>query len=106
MAHRGSEAVMERTNSRVSEPRVEREEQGIVLDPLTSYLDEMKAHRVPTAQEEREFAKGIEQLEIAHWQALLSYAPALPVIRAALKPHLREPKELVALRKVSAGARP
>ena len=94
---------MERTNSRVSEPRAQ-SEQGIARDPLASYLDEMKAHPVPSAQEELEFAKRIEQLEIGHWQVLLSYGPALAAIRAAVKPHMREPRELAALGKLG-GAR-
>jgi RNA polymerase primary sigma factor len=67
-------------------------------DPLAQYLDEMKAHSVPSAKEERLFAAQIEELEIAHWRELLSYAPALATIRAALKPHMREPKALVVLR--------
>jgi RNA polymerase primary sigma factor len=67
-------------------------------DPLAQYLDEMKAHSVPSAKDEQAFAARIEELEIAHWRALLSYAPALVSIRTALKPFMREPKELAALR--------
>jgi RNA polymerase primary sigma factor len=67
-------------------------------DPLARYLDEMKAHSVPSAKEELAFATQVEELEIAHWRELLSYGPALVTIRAALKPHMGEPKALAQLR--------
>lgn len=75
----------------------QREQASEPLDTLQLYLDEMKAHPVPTAQEERAFAERIEALEIAHWQALLSYAPARAVARGAIKPHMGEPREFATL---------
>jgi RNA polymerase primary sigma factor len=98
MAQKGSDSVIVHVaQAEEREERRGREETSVPLDPLSSYLDEMKAFPVPSAQEELAFAKRIEELEIAHWQALLSYAPARAAIRAALKPHLREPKELASL---------
>ncbi|HEX6242148.1 MAG TPA: sigma-70 family RNA polymerase sigma factor [Polyangiales bacterium] len=59
----------------------------------------MKTHAVPDAERERQYAQRIEELELAHWCELLSHAPALPIVRAALKDHMREPRELAAMRK-------
>lgn len=69
-------------------------------DLLTQYFGEMKAHPVPSAAEELALARRVAELEVAHWQALLGHVPALETIRVALKPHLREPRELAALRKL------
>jgi RNA polymerase primary sigma factor len=70
-------------------------------DPLSSYLDEMKAYRVLTAEQEIAFAREIERLEIVRWQVLLAHGPALDSVRRALKPHLREPRELAQLRQLA-----
>jgi RNA polymerase primary sigma factor len=106
MAQKGSKDVsvrMAQTEER--EERSVRAEASAPFDPFSRYLDEMKAYPVPSAQEELAFAKRIEELEIAHWQALLSYPPARAAIRTALKPHLREPKEFAALCKSAASAK-
>src|SRR5688572_13051191 len=74
-------------------------EQSQERDLLGMYLEEMKTHAVPDAERERQYAQRIEELELAHWSELLAHTPALPVIRAALKEHMREPRELSAMRK-------
>jgi RNA polymerase primary sigma factor len=83
--------------------RAEVEEQSQERDLLGMYLEEMKTHAVPDAARERQFAQRIEELELAHWSELLAHAPALPAIRAALKEHMREPRELAAMRKPAGG---
>jgi RNA polymerase primary sigma factor len=82
-------------------PSPEREQQK---DLFARYLNEMKAYSVPNAEQEIALARRVAAQEVLHWQALLSHAPALPVIRAALKEHVREPKELAALRKPAEAA--
>jgi RNA polymerase primary sigma factor len=81
---------------------------GSARDPLTQYFGEMKGHPVLGAADELALAQQIEQLEVACWQALLAHGPALTPVCGALRPHLREPRELAALRKqvgASRGAR-
>jgi RNA polymerase primary sigma factor len=80
---------------------IESERQGKERDLMGRYLEEMKAHQVPDAEQEREYARRIEAAEIVHWRELLSSPAALAPIRAALKPYLREPRELGALRRRS-----
>jgi RNA polymerase primary sigma factor len=42
-------------------------------------------------EQEQSLARDIEALEIAHWRALLSYAPALPTVARAVATHLPRP---------------
>ena len=69
-------------------------------DSLSKYFGDMQAFDVLDAKEEIALAQRIEALEIAHFHALLAHAPALDVIVKTLKPHMRLPKEVDALRKL------
>jgi RNA polymerase primary sigma factor len=61
----------------------------------------MQAYDVLDAEQEVALAQRIEALEIAHFKALFAYAPALETIVATLKPHMRLPKEVEALKKLA-----
>jgi RNA polymerase primary sigma factor len=75
-------------------------EPGPARDPLSRYLDDLQACKVLGADQEVAMAERIEQLEIAHFKALLSYAPAFDTVVAALRPHFTVPREVLALRKL------
>jgi RNA polymerase primary sigma factor len=67
-------------------------------DTLQRYFEDLHAYSLLDAKQERAMAQRIEELEIAHYEALLSYAPALGAVQAALRPHLQLPRELTGLR--------
>jgi RNA polymerase primary sigma factor len=68
-------------------------------DPLSVYLDSLQHCTVLDPSQEVAIAERIEELEIAHFKALLSYPPALDTVVVALRRHLRVPREVQALRK-------
>lgn len=69
---------------------------------LSRYFREMATHQVLTPQAEIDAAKEVERVEIAYWEALLSYVPAFDTIDRVLTEHLEEtPEALVSLRKLS-----
>lgn len=69
---------------------------------LEQYFGDVQSTSMLTVAQETELAKQIEQLETAYWTALLSYAPALDVVLAALARHVEErPAKLEALRKLA-----
>jgi RNA polymerase primary sigma factor len=72
---------------------------------LHAYFGELKHHNVLTPKQELEMAEDIERLEIAHWESLLAFAPALPIVCNAIKEHCEVPSELVRLRKQRVGAK-
>jgi RNA polymerase primary sigma factor len=78
--------------------------QGSGADPLSRYLDELQGCKVLDPSQEIAMAARVEELEIAHFKALLSYPPALDTVIAALEPHLKVPREVLALRKPARGA--
>jgi RNA polymerase primary sigma factor len=81
----------------------EMERQGGGDSTLSRYFREMASHRVLTPQEEIEAAKEVERLEIAYWEALLSYPPALETVAATIERHVRTHSlpELAVLRKLA-----
>jgi RNA polymerase primary sigma factor len=84
----------------------ELERQGAGDSTLSRYFREMATHRVLTPQEEIAAAQQVERLEIAYWQALLSYPAALETVAAVLDKHLEEPpSELQQLRKMARNAK-
>ncbi|MDH5675657.1 MAG: sigma-70 family RNA polymerase sigma factor [Myxococcales bacterium] len=69
---------------------------------LSKYFREMAQHRVLTPQEEVEAALTVERLEIAYWEALLSYVPAFETVASVLERCLEEAApEVAQLRKVA-----
>ncbi|MBW2546695.1 MAG: hypothetical protein JRE82_05560 [Deltaproteobacteria bacterium] len=76
------------------------ERQGAGDSTLTRYFREMIGHRVLTPQEEIEAAKQVERLEIAYWEALLSYPSCFEsVARFASSARARNPKSSASDRK-------
>jgi len=61
------------------------ERQGAGDSTLTRYFREMIGHRVLTPQEEIEAAKQVERLEIAYWEALLSYPACFESVAAVIE---------------------
>jgi RNA polymerase primary sigma factor len=76
-----------------------------VRDPLDRYLDDLQACSVLGPAQEIAMAERIEQLEIEHFEALLSHAPALDTLVAALAAHMEVPREVHALRKLTGSGR-
>ncbi len=73
---------------------------------LSRYFREMATHRVLTPQEEVEAAQRVERLEIAYWEALLSYPPAFETVACELDGYLEEPlPEVAQLRKLVKSAK-
>ena len=78
------------------------ERQGAGDSTLTRYFREMIGHRVLTPQEEIEAAKQVERLEIAYWEALLSYPPCFESVAAVIEARVEDQPlpELASLRKL------
>jgi len=73
---------------------------------LSMYFREMARHKVMTPKEEVAAAIEVQELEIAYWQALLSYPAAFETVAACLERVLEEPlTELPALRKIAKAAK-
>jgi RNA polymerase primary sigma factor len=70
---------------------------------LSRYFREMAGHRVLTPQEEIEAARDVERREIAYWEALFAYPPALATVSAVIQQHLGDeaPAELTVLRRMA-----
>jgi RNA polymerase primary sigma factor len=83
------------------------ERQGAGDSTLTRYFREMIGHRVLTPQEEIEAAKQVERLEIAYWEALLSYPPCFESVAAVLEARVQDQPlpELASLRKLGKSAK-
>jgi RNA polymerase primary sigma factor len=65
---------------------------------LAQYFGSLEGIPLLTKQQEQSLAREIEQRELEHWQALLSYRPALEVVIGALDPALaRRARKLDAL---------
>jgi RNA polymerase primary sigma factor len=80
----------------------EMEREGNGDSTLSRYFREMASHRVLTPQEEIEAAKEVERLEIAYWEALLSYPPAFEIVASTIERFVeRPPAELAVLRKLA-----
>jgi RNA polymerase primary sigma factor len=97
--HARGKSAIDHDKSSVPERPVRRAPAADPQDSLQQYFGDLKQHDVLSAQEELAMAQEIERLEIGHWHALLTYAPALPLIAAAVKEHVIVPNELVRLRK-------
>ncbi len=71
---------------------------------LSRYFHDMSIHRVLTPEQEVSAAIEVERLEIAYWQALLSYPPAYAAVAQVLESCLETvPKEVRELSKLSKG---
>jgi len=83
------------------------ERQGAGDSTLTRYFREMIGHRVLTPQEEIEAAKQVERLEIAYWEALLSYPSCFESVAAVIEARVDEQPlpELASLRKLCKSAK-
>jgi len=83
------------------------ERQGAGDSTLTRYFREMIGHRVLTPQEEIEAAKRVERLEIAYWEALLSYPPCFETVGTIIELRVedRQLPEIAALRKLCRSAK-
>ncbi|MFW6087048.1 MAG: sigma-70 family RNA polymerase sigma factor [Myxococcota bacterium] len=97
-ASRKSEDVTEPTkeqlkkaDSEAQKALKELERQGAGDSTLSRYFREMATHRVLTPQEEIAAAKEVERLEIAYWQALLSYPAALETVLQVIEKNIEEP---------------
>jgi len=76
-------------------------------DSLQHYVSEIQSHDLLKGPEELQIARDIEELELAHWQALLSYPEALSRVVDAVTPHLpKQPAGLPALVKLSQAPKP
>jgi len=99
--NRASERVTRAHDRAKQQPRDQ--SQGQERDPLSRYLDDLQSCTVLAPSQEIAMAERVEALEIAHFKVLLSYAPALGTVVAALAPHLTVPREVLALRKLGHG---
>jgi RNA polymerase primary sigma factor len=83
------------------------ERQGAGDSTLTRYFREMIGHRVLTPQEEIEAAKRVERLEIAYWEALLSYPPCFETVGNVIEKRVEDQQlpEIAALRKLCRSAK-
>ncbi len=83
------------------------ERQGAGDSTLTRYFREMIGHRVLTPQEEIEAAKQVERLEIAYWEALLSYPSCFESVAAVIEARVKEEPlpEIASLRKLCKSAK-
>ncbi|HSN82963.1 MAG TPA: sigma-70 family RNA polymerase sigma factor [Polyangiales bacterium] len=83
------------------------ERQGAGDSTLTRYFREMIGHRVLTPQEEIEAAKEVERLEIAYWEALLSYPPCFETVAAVIEARVEDQPlpEVAALRRLCKSAK-
>jgi RNA polymerase primary sigma factor len=81
-----SQQVREPRNSSLERPARSTRSSG-------AHTDNYRLPEVPllTREQELSLAREIEDLEIAHWCALLSYAPALPSVAHAVAEHLPRP---------------
>jgi RNA polymerase primary sigma factor len=71
-------------------------------EALERYFRELEGLPLLDAKQERALAAEIEELEVAHWRAILSYRPAAAVVGDAVEPRLpRRASKLDALRKAS-----
>ena len=68
-----SKEQLEKARTEAEKALKELERQGAGDSTLSRYFREMACHRVLTPQEEIEAAQRVERLEIAFWEALLSY---------------------------------
>lgn len=83
------------------------ERQGAGDSTLTRYFREMIGHRVLTPQEEIEAAKQVERLEIAYWEALLSYPACFESVAAVIEARVQDQPlpEIAGLRKLCKSAK-
>jgi RNA polymerase primary sigma factor len=83
------------------------ERQGAGDSTLTRYFREMIGHRVLTPQEEIEAAKLVERLEIAYWEALLSYPTCFESVAAVIEARVQDQPlpEIGGLRKLCKSAK-
>jgi RNA polymerase primary sigma factor len=83
------------------------ERQGAGDSTLTRYFREMIGHRVLTPQEEIEAAKEVERLEIAYWEALLSYPPCFETVTAVIEARVEDQTlpEVASLRRLCKSAK-
>jgi RNA polymerase primary sigma factor len=101
-----TEAQLRKADAEARRALKEMERHGSGDSTLSRYFREMSTHRVLTPQEEVECAKEVERLEIAYWEALLSYVPAFETVGCVLDGHLPDGlAELGALRRMAKGAR-
>ena len=56
---------------------------------LARYFRDMAAHQVMGPDEELQTAKAVEQAEVDHWVALLSFAPIADLILDAVEDEIR-----------------
>jgi hypothetical protein len=83
------------------------ERQGAGDSTLTRYFREMIGHRVLTPQEEIEAAKEVERLEIAYWEALLSYPSCFETVAAVIEARVQDQTlpEVASLRRLGKSAK-
>ena len=83
------------------------ERQGAGDSTLTRYFREMIGHRVLTPQEEIEAAKRVERLEIAYWEALLSYPACFETVAAVIEKRVEDQplNEVASLRRLCKSAK-
>ncbi len=97
---------LERARTEAEKALKELERQGAGDSTLSRYFREMAGHRVLTPQEEIDAARKVERLEIAYWEALLSYLPCFETVASVIEGHLPEaPADLQHLRKLARGAK-
>jgi len=63
---------------------------GMSVSMLSRYFHDIAAHRVIGADEEIECARAVEQAEVEHWAALLSYMPVAELVLDQLEQAISE----------------
>src|SRR5262245_31557243 len=90
--------TVQKTSDQVATPILTTASSTTQDSSLARYMTELSGYELLTHADEIELARAVEQLEIAYWQALMSWPRAHSVVRAAILANLETPpKELASI---------